>query len=41
LLRTGSIDHHGVFINQKTSEVKPLLINDDVWAFMGYTPESA
>lgn len=36
LLRSGEIDHHGVFINQKTSEVKPLKINTDVWQFMGY-----
>ena len=36
LLRSGSIDHHGVFINQKTSEVKPLMVNTDVWQFMGY-----
>lgn len=36
LLRNGSIDHHGVFINQQTSEVKPLKINTDVWQFMGY-----
>jgi len=36
LLRNGEIDHHGVFINQSTSEVKPLKINPDVWKFMGY-----
>jgi len=36
LLRNGEIDHHGVFINQKSSEVKPLKINTDVWQFMGY-----
>jgi len=36
LLRKGEIDHHGVFINQETSEVKPLKINTDVWEFMGY-----
>jgi len=37
LLRTGEIDHHGVFIDLKTSENKPLKINKDVWEFMGYT----
>ncbi len=36
LLRRGSIDHHGVFINQQTSEVTPLKVNPDVWRFMGY-----
>ena len=36
LLRTGEIDHHGVFIDLKTSENKPLKINKDVWEFMGY-----
>jgi len=36
LLRTGEIDHHGAFINLKTSEVKPLKINEAVWEFMGY-----
>jgi len=36
LLRYGEIDHHGVFLNQAKSEVKPLKINPDVWAFMGY-----
>lgn len=40
LLRSGEIDHHGVFINQITSEVKPLMINTDIWVFMGYKAES-
>lgn len=37
LLRNGEIDHHGAFINQKTSEVKPLKINPEIWKFMGYS----
>jgi len=36
LLRHGEINHHGAFINQTTSEVKPLKINAEVWKFMGY-----
>ncbi len=36
LLRTGSITHHGVFIDQTTSEIKPLKIDRNIWRFMGY-----
>jgi len=36
LLRKGSIDHHGVFLNLTTSELKPLKIDPEIWSFMGY-----
>lgn len=37
LLRKGKINHHGVFVNLQSSEAKPLMINTEVWEFMGYT----
>jgi PRTRC genetic system ThiF family protein len=39
MLRHGSIDHHGMFINTKTGAMSPLKIDPNVWAAFGYAPE--
>jgi len=36
LLREGGLEQHGAFIDLKTLTVNPLLINREVWQFLGY-----
>lgn len=38
LFRHGRVEHHGVFVNLKTSRTSPLAIDPEVWARFGYTP---
>lgn len=38
LMRHGSSDHHGMFINLTCGEVSPLAVDLNVWATFGYAP---
>lgn len=41
LFRHGQIDHHGVFVNLKSSRTTPLKVDPEAWERMGYKPSEA
>lgn len=41
LLRHGSLDYHGLFVDSRTGATTPLPIDRAGWAFMGYTAPAA
>lgn len=36
LIRKGYLEHHGAFIDLNTGSVKPIEVNEDMWALFGY-----